>query len=153
MLKATVIGGGSTYTSELINGFLERTDAFPVDELWLMDISPERLEIVGGFAQRIVEARGAPFAVHLTTDQRESIRGASYVITQLHVGGMAARREDEYLGRRHGQGIAHHARDLRNPDRGGRCPRRPQSHLRSAARVFRGCNTLSNQVLIYAAKH
>jgi 6-phospho-beta-glucosidase len=101
MLKVAIIGGGSTYTPELINGFLARTDAFPLDELWLMDISPERLEVVGGFAQRVVKAKGSPFAVCLSTDQREAVRGASYVITQLRVGGMAARREDEYLGRRH----------------------------------------------------
>jgi 6-phospho-beta-glucosidase len=102
MMKVAVIGGGSSYTPELVNGFLERVETFPLAELWLMDLLPERLEVVGGFAQRMVEARGAPFAVHLTTDQHEAVRGASYVITQLRVGGMAARREDEYLGRRHG---------------------------------------------------
>lgn len=101
-MKVTVIGGGSSYTPELINGFLERVDSFPLTELWLMDILPERLEVVGGFARRMVAAQGSPFAVHLTTDQREAVRGASYVITQLRVGGMRARREDEYLGRRHG---------------------------------------------------
>jgi 6-phospho-beta-glucosidase len=102
MLKVTVIGGGSSYTPELINGFLERTDVFPLDELWLMDVSPERLQVVGGFAQRMVEAKGSPFALRLSADQREAVRGASYVITQLRVGGMAARREDEYLGQQHG---------------------------------------------------
>ena len=102
MLKVTVIGGGSTYTPELLNGFLEREVDFPLDELWLMDIDPERLEVVGGFAQRMAAARNASFKVVLSTDQREAIRDASYVITQLRVGQMAARREDEYLGRRHG---------------------------------------------------
>ena len=101
-MKVAVIGGGSSYTPELINGFLERVGTFPVTTLWLMDVSPERLETVGGFARCMVEAQGGPFSVHLTTDQREAIDGASYVITQLRVGGMAARREDEYLGRRHG---------------------------------------------------
>jgi 6-phospho-beta-glucosidase len=101
-MKVAVIGGGSTYTPELINGFLERVNTFPITELWLMDIAPERLEVVGGFARRMVRARGAPFAVHLTADQREAVRGASYVMTQLRVGGMQARRADEYLGRRHG---------------------------------------------------
>jgi 6-phospho-beta-glucosidase len=101
-MKVTVIGGGSTYTPELISGFLARIESFPVDELWLMDIDPNRLEIVGGFAQRIVENRGTPFRVVLTTDQREAIRGTSYVITQLRVGMMEARRSDEYLGHRHG---------------------------------------------------
>ena len=101
-MKVAVIGGGSTYTPELVNGFLERVGRFPLTELWLMDLSPERLAVVGGFAQRMAAAKGAPFQVRLTTDQREAVRGARYVITQLRVGGMRARREDEYLGRRHG---------------------------------------------------
>ncbi len=101
-MKVTVMGGGSTYTPELISGFLARTDTFPVDELWLMDNNPHRLEIVGGFAQRIVENKGNPFKVILTTDQRRAIQGTRYVITQLRVGMMEARRADEYLGHRHG---------------------------------------------------
>ncbi len=101
-MKVTVIGGGSSYTPELINGFLERQDTFPMTELWLMDILPERLEVVGKFAQRMAQAAGARFEVHLITDQREAVKGAQYVLTQLRVGWMAARREDEYLGMRHG---------------------------------------------------
>jgi 6-phospho-beta-glucosidase len=101
-MKIVVIGGGSTYTPELINGFIERMNVLPLKELWLMDISPERLEIVGGFARRMVEAKGSPFEVHLTQNQAEAVEGASYVITQLRVGGLKARREDEYLGRKHG---------------------------------------------------
>ena len=102
LLKVAVIGGGSSYTPELINGFLERIGSFPLTELWLMDVLPERLKIVGGFAQRMVRARGDPFQIFLTRDQRQTVSGAAYVITQLRVGGMQARREDEYLGRRHG---------------------------------------------------
>ena len=102
MLKVAVIGGGSTYTPELVNGFLARLEQFPLDELWLMDIDEERLSVVGGFAQRMVEAKGAPFKVVLSTNQRESVKDASYVTTQLRVGHMEARRRDEYLGLRHG---------------------------------------------------
>ena len=101
-MKITVIGGGSTYTPELVNGFLARVESLPLKELWLMDIDPERLEIVGGFAQRMVKAKGEPFKVVLSTNQREAIAGASYVTTQLRVGMMPARRGDEYLGLRHG---------------------------------------------------
>jgi len=101
-MKITVIGGGSTYTPELVNGFLTRTERLPLTELWLMDIDKERLDIVGGFAQRMVKAKGEPFKVVLSLNQREAIAGASYVITQLRVGKMPARRGDEYLGRRHG---------------------------------------------------
>jgi 6-phospho-beta-glucosidase len=101
-MKVTVIGGGSTYTPELVNGFLERVDSFPLDELCLMDINNHRLEIVGGFAQRMVEAKGSPFKVELSTHQRSAIQNADYVTTQLRVGMMEARRKDEYLGLRHG---------------------------------------------------
>jgi len=101
-MKVTVIGGGSTYTPELVSGFLARIEQFPLSELWLMDIDTQRLEIVGGFAQRIVEGHGSPFRIVLSTDQRTAVSGASYVTTQLRVGQMEARRRDEYLGQRHG---------------------------------------------------
>jgi 6-phospho-beta-glucosidase len=101
-MKIAVIGGGSTYTPELINGFLERVSTLPVTELWLMDIDAQRLSIVGGFAQRMVTAKGQPFKVVMTGDQKAAIQGASYVITQLRVGQMPARVADEYLGLRHG---------------------------------------------------
>ncbi|MBN1231412.1 MAG: 6-phospho-beta-glucosidase [Anaerolineales bacterium] len=101
-MKITVVGGGSTYTPELIGGFIERLSSLPLEELWLMDIDPERLKIVGGFAKRIVHARGNPFHVVLSSNLKDSIYGSSYVITQLRVGGMEARRRDEYLGRKYG---------------------------------------------------
>jgi Alpha-galactosidases/6-phospho-beta-glucosidases, family 4 of glycosyl hydrolases len=101
-MKIAVIGGGSTYTPELVNGFLDRIQTLPVTELWLMDIDAERLQIVGGFAKRMVEAKGNPFKVVLTTNQRDAVKGASYVTTQIRVGHMPARVSDEYLGLRHG---------------------------------------------------
>jgi len=101
-MKIAVIGGGSTYTPELVNGFLERVATLPVSELWLMDIDAARLDIVGRFAQRMVQAKGEPFRVVLTGDQKRAVQGASYVITQLRVGQMPARVADEYLGLRHG---------------------------------------------------
>ena len=101
-MKIAVIGGGSTYTPELVNGFLDRIKSLPLTELWLMDIDPQRLEIVGGFAQRMVAARASPFKVVLTTDQRLAVTGAAYVTTQIRVGHMPARVADEYLGRRNG---------------------------------------------------
>jgi 6-phospho-beta-glucosidase len=86
MLKVAVIGGGSTYTPELVNGFLTRIAEFPLDELWLMDIDEERLKIVGSFAQRMAEAKGSPFKVILSTNQRESVKDADYVTTQFVLG-------------------------------------------------------------------
>lgn len=101
-MKIAVIGGGSTYTPELIKGFLDRTAALPIDEIWLMDIDAERLAVVGGFAKRMVEACGEPFKIVLSQDQQEALANAAYVISQFRVGKMPARRADEYLGQRHG---------------------------------------------------
>lgn len=100
-MKIAVIGGGSTYTPELINGFLRYAQELNLGEVWLMDVDESRLKTVGGFARRMVESRNAPFKVVLSLDQRESVKGADYVITQLRVGQMSARREDEYLAQRH----------------------------------------------------
>jgi 6-phospho-beta-glucosidase len=101
-MKVATIGGGSTYTPELVQGFIERCERLGLRELWLMDIDAARLEVVGGFAQRMVSAAGNPFQVHLATERQAAIEGADFVTTQIRVGGMAARREDEYLGRRWG---------------------------------------------------
>jgi 6-phospho-beta-glucosidase len=99
-MKIATIGGGSTYSPELVKGFLERHARLGLGELWLMDVDEERLAVVGEFARRMVVAEGAPFQVHLTTDRRAALEGAAFVTTQIRVGQMAARREDEYLGRR-----------------------------------------------------
>lgn len=101
-MKITVIGGGSSYTPELVGGFLAKIKTLPLTELWLMDIDEKRLAIVGGLARRMAGAQGTPFKVVESTDRIAALTGASYVITQLRVGRMAARREDEYLGLRHG---------------------------------------------------
>ena len=63
-MKITVIGGGSTYTPELVNGFLARLDTLPVTELCLMDIDTSRLDIVGGFARRMGGAQGRSVQSH-----------------------------------------------------------------------------------------
>jgi 6-phospho-beta-glucosidase len=102
MLKVSIIGGGSTYTPELVQGFLDRQEQFPLDELCLMDTDPERLEIVGGFATRMAADQNAGFKISLTENREDAICEASYVITQMRVGKMKARREDEYLGKRYG---------------------------------------------------
>lgn len=102
MCKVSVIGGGSTYSPELLSGFLSCQETFPLKELWLMDIDESRLKTVGGFIERIAKAQNAPFKIVLSSNQQDAIRDASYVITQMRVGKMDARRQDEYLGHRHG---------------------------------------------------
>jgi 6-phospho-beta-glucosidase len=96
-LKVAVIGGGSTYTPELVEGFLSHADRLPVGELVLHDIDEERLRVVGGLAQRIMARREWGGRLVLTSDRDEAIDGASFVIVQLRVGGQAARLQDETL--------------------------------------------------------
>jgi len=99
-LNITVIGGGSTYTPELVEGFIIHRDTLPVKRLTLMDIAPERLEVVGALARRMLADTG--IEVVLTGDQAESINGADFVLTQFRVGGMAARAQDEHIPLKYG---------------------------------------------------
>jgi 6-phospho-beta-glucosidase len=100
-MKIVVIGGASTYTPELIDGFIARAGVLGLKEIWLVDPNAERLNVVGGFAQRMVKYANAPFRVELAGDRRRALDGADFVITQLRVGGQAGRHGDELLGRRH----------------------------------------------------
>ncbi|HUQ44542.1 MAG TPA: 6-phospho-beta-glucosidase [Candidatus Limnocylindria bacterium] len=96
-VKLAVVGGGSTYTPELIEGIARRAERLPVDELVLLDIDPERLEVVGGLAGRMLRRIGWPGKLTLTADTDAAIDGASFVLIQLRVGGQAARLVDETL--------------------------------------------------------
>ena len=102
MTKLAVIGGGSTYTPELIDGVLSRRDRLPITEIALCDIDQERLDIVAGFARRMVSAAGGGIEIHTTTSQAEAVRGADFVVSQFRVGQQAARHRDELLGREFG---------------------------------------------------
>jgi 6-phospho-beta-glucosidase len=101
-VKVAVVGGGSTYTPELVEGFVTRSDRLPVDELVLLDIDAERLEVVGSLAERIVRKAGWAGTVRRTGDPRQAIEGADFVIVQLRVGGNQARYRDETIPLRFG---------------------------------------------------
>jgi len=101
-VKVVVVGAGSTYTPELVEGFVRRADRFPIDELALLDVDPERLEIVGGLAGRMLERAGYGGRLVLSGDRDEAVDGAAFVIVQLRVGGQAARLLDETIPPRFG---------------------------------------------------
>jgi 6-phospho-beta-glucosidase len=94
-MKLTVVGGGSTYTPELVDGFARLRDTLPVEELVLVDPAAERLELVGGLARRIFAKQGHPGRVVTTSDLDQGVEGADAVLLQLRVGGQAAREQDE----------------------------------------------------------
>ena len=98
-IKIVTIGGGSSYTPELVEGFIKRYDELPISELWLVDIpaGQEKLNIVGSLAKRMVEKAGLPIEVHLTLDRREALKDADFVTTQFRVGLLDARAKDERI--------------------------------------------------------
>ncbi|MFF8974127.1 6-phospho-beta-glucosidase [Streptomyces sp. NPDC014995] len=94
-MKLTVVGGGSTYTPELVDGFARLRDTLPVEELVLVDPAADRLELVGGLARRILARQGHPGRIVTTSDLDAGVDGADAVLLQLRVGGQAARERDE----------------------------------------------------------
>ena len=98
-IKIVTVGGGSSYTPELIEGFIKRIKELPVREIWLVDIEEgrEKLEIVGNLAKRMVEKSGIDCKVYLTLDRREAIKDADFVTTQFRVGQLDARIKDERI--------------------------------------------------------
>lgn len=98
-LKVAVIGGGSSYTPELIEGIIRNYHEFPVKELYLVDIEQglEKLKIIGELAQRMIDKSQYPIQLHLTLDRREAIQDADFVTTQMRVGMLEARSRDEKI--------------------------------------------------------
>jgi 6-phospho-beta-glucosidase len=96
-MKVAVVGGGSTYTPELVDGFARLQHLLPVEELVLTDPDQERLELVGGVSERILARQGHPGRLVRTTDLDQALDGASVVLLQLRVGGQSARNVDETL--------------------------------------------------------
>lgn len=101
-LKICVIGAGSTYSPELIDGFFNRQDKMKVKEFALMDIRMDRLKIVGGLIERMCQHYDNPPKVIMTDDLKTAVEGADYVVTQFRVGLLPARAKDERIGLRHG---------------------------------------------------
>lgn len=94
-MKLAVVGGGSTYTPELIDGFARLRDSLPIEELVLVDPAADRLELVGGLARRIFAKQGHPGRIVTTSDVDAGVADADAVLLQLRVGGQAARNQDE----------------------------------------------------------
>jgi len=101
-VKIAVVGGGSTYTPELVDGLAARADRLPVDELVLLDPDAERLGIVAGLAGRILARRGWSGRLVASGDRAAALDGADFVVVQLRVGGQAARLLDETVPARFG---------------------------------------------------
>lgn len=100
-MKLAVIGGGSTYTPELIDGIIVRHKRLPITHIYLVDIETSKLEIIADFAKRMIAAAQLDITIEYGTDLRAGVRGASFVVSQFRVGTQAARHRDELLGRKY----------------------------------------------------
>ncbi len=98
-LKLTIIGGGSSYTPELIDGIIRRIHDLPVTHICLVDIEEGqcKLDIITELSQRMINKAGLDISVSSTLDRREGIRGAQFIMSQFRVGGLAARARDERI--------------------------------------------------------
>src|SRR6202046_1167120 len=94
-MKIAVIGGGSTYTPELVDGVARLADNVKVTELVLVDPDQDRLDVVGPVSARIMQRYGHPARLRWTTSLDDGLDGAASVVLQLRVGGQAARQRDE----------------------------------------------------------
>ena len=103
-IKIVTIGGGSSYTPELVEGFIKRYDILPVKELCLVDIpeGKEKLETVGALAMRMVEKAGVPMKITLSYNRQEALKNADFVTTQMRIGRLPARIKDERIPISHG---------------------------------------------------
>ncbi len=98
-VKIVTIGGGSSYTPELIEGFILREKQLPVSDIWLVDVEAgkEKQEIIAAMARRMVKKAGVDITIHTTLNRREAMKDADFVTTQFRVGQMAARIRDERI--------------------------------------------------------
>jgi len=92
-----VVGGGSTYTPELVDGLCDLEDRIVVDDLVLLDPSDLRRDVVGALSERILRRRGWRGTFTTTADPHDALEGADFVVVQLRIGGQAARHVDETL--------------------------------------------------------
>lgn len=98
-LKIVTIGGGSSYTPELIEGFINRIKELPVREICLVDIEEgkEKLDIITNLARRMIKAANVPIEITATLDRKKALENADFVTTQFRVGQLEARSKDEHI--------------------------------------------------------
>ncbi|MGO1919585.1 MAG: 6-phospho-beta-glucosidase, partial [Alkalibacterium gilvum] len=103
-LKVVVIGGGSSYTPELVEGFINRYDELEITELHLVDIESgkEKLNTIFNLSKRMIEKANVGIKIFQTLDRQKALEDADFIMTQIRVGGLDARVLDERIPLSHG---------------------------------------------------
>ncbi|MEN6340225.1 MAG: 6-phospho-beta-glucosidase, partial [Clostridiaceae bacterium] len=96
-IRLAVVGAGSTYCPELMQGLIKRRDILPLDELHLTDIDESRLNVVGDFCERVLLENGMEPRILRSVDLERAVDGADYVVTQIRAGKLEARIRDEKI--------------------------------------------------------
>lgn len=98
-IKLAIIGGGSSYTPELMEGIIQRHHELPVNEVWLVDVEDgkEKLDIIANLSRRMIASAGVDINVVATQDRRAAIKDARFIMSQFRVGGLPARATDERI--------------------------------------------------------
>ena len=98
-LKVVIIGGGSSYTPELIEGIIGRHKSFPVTEIALVDIEKgkQKLKTIAQLANRMIKKSKLHIALSWTLNRKEALKDADFITTQIRVGGLEARVQDEEI--------------------------------------------------------
>ena len=98
-LKVVVIGGGSSYSPELIEGLLNRHHELPISDLWLVDIEEgmDKAKVIADLTKRMIKKANCDIAVHLTTDRQSALIDADFVCSQFRAGRLEARLRDERI--------------------------------------------------------
>src|SRR3989337_3619638 len=95
--KLTYIGGGSTYTPDVVDGFIQHEAEVDLKEIALFDIHEERLKVVGGMVERMLHHAELETKVTLSLNRAEAIEGAEFIVSAIRVGAMDARILDEKI--------------------------------------------------------
>ncbi|NLZ83436.1 MAG: 6-phospho-beta-glucosidase, partial [Clostridiales bacterium] len=98
-IKLVVIGGGSSYTPELVEGVINNYNTLPVRELIFVDVpmGEEKVKINTQFIKRMIHKAQLNIEVSYTFDRKNALKDADFVMTQLRVGGLKARSKDEHI--------------------------------------------------------
>ncbi len=97
-MKIAIVGGGSSYTPELVNELIIRNNTLPLTELYLTDINKKRLQTVANFCKKYATNHQAKFDINYSTNLKDALQGADFVLLQIRVGGQAARHNDIKIG-------------------------------------------------------
>ena len=98
-----LVGAGSSYTGELIEGILQHDEEeLPVATVCMTDIDPQRLGIMAALAERMAASSGRAVTIRSDPSLEKMLEGADYVVTQIRVGGMASRALDETIPLKYG---------------------------------------------------